>query len=248
LTNVGKLLDPTTMEGGIMRTLAFLAAFLAATLAHGQIDVPAETPAHAPIVAALANPIPEGAQVQGGWVLPTGKFLVVANGIHVWAPPGTNQIAYRGVWIKTTPITLPDGTVVQVLQGFGFLDESAVFKVTGGGPNPPLPPTPGGPWQVMLFYQADQLDNYPEAQRQLLTSRVVREQLNAAGHVFRKVVEAAALDQAATDGEFAAWFSAVRGKPLPRLAIAPKDGGRVREFPLPTTLGELWEVLKNADL
>ena len=231
-----------------MRGLAFLAAFLAATLAHGQIQVPAETPAHEPIVAKLTNPIPDGAQIQGGWTLATGKFLAIPGGIHVWAPPGTHQIAYRGVWIQTVPVTLPDGQIVQVLQGFGFLDETATFTVKGGGPDPgpdpPDPPPPGGKWQMMLFYEADRLDNYPEAQRQLLTSRIVRESLEQQGHRFRQVVESSALS-GSVSAEFKTWFDAVRGKPLPRIAIAPVEGGAVREFALPTSLTALRQLLET---
>lgn len=223
-----------------------LLVLLIATPCWAQINVPAETEPHAPIAATLANPIPEGAQVQGGWTLATAKFLPVPDGIHVWAPPGVHEISYRGVWIKTVPVTLPDGTVVQVLQGFGFLDETATFKVTGGGPDPgpdpPDPPTPGGKWQLMLFYESDRLDNYPEAQRQLLTSRVVRESLEQQGHRFRQVVESSALS-GSVSAEFVPWFDAVRGKPLPRIAIAPVEGGTVREFALPESLTALRQLL-----
>jgi hypothetical protein len=242
------------MEGSpmIRRFLAPLILLSAASPLWGQITVtPPESDAHDPIVAVLANPIPEGAQVQGGWQASTVKTLPAPEGIHIWAKPGTHTVSYRGVWIATVPVTLADGTVVQVLQGFGFLDESATFTVKGGtGPNPPLPPDPGGKWQMMLFYEADRLDNYPEPQRQLLTSRVVREQLTSDGHRFRKVVESAALSGTAS-AEFEPWFKAVRGKTLPRVAIAPVEGGAVREFPLPADLTALKQLLDggaNADV
>jgi len=129
----------------MVRTI-FLAAMLAATSARGQILVPADSRPHQPIVARLNNPIPEGAQVQGGWVLPTAVSLPAGGGaIHIWAPPGRHLISYRGIWVKTRPLTI-EGVVVQVLEGFGFVDESTAFVVTQGTPpDPPVPPTPPPP-------------------------------------------------------------------------------------------------------
>ena len=220
-----------------MRTLVFLAAFLAATLAHGQIQVPAETAAHTPIVAALANPIPEGAQIQGGWTLATGKFLAAPGGIHVWAPPGTHQIAYRGVWIKTTPITLPDGTTVQVLQGFGFLDETATFTVKGGGPDPgpnPPPPPPVAKLGAVIIEDAENRTSLPYGQVQSMTLPDIRE----LAAQFRLV------DKDNPSASLAAWIALA--KSYPWLVLHDVASGRVVwQGPVPLTAPAMRELLKQ---
>ena len=148
--------------------------------AWGQITVtPPESDAHTPITATLANPIPEGAQVQGGWQLPTAKHLPAPEGLHIWAPPGKHTVSYRGVWIATVAVTLADGTVVQVLQGFGFLDESAEFTVKGGDdddddePNPiPPPVTRLG---VVIVELAEQRTSLPYGVVQAMTLPDIRQ-------------------------------------------------------------------------
>jgi hypothetical protein len=235
------------MEGGGMSRLAFLAAFLAASVVFGQIDVPPETALHKPITARLTNPIPAGAQVQGAWNLPTADFLPAVDGIHIWAPAGTHKLSYRGIWIKTRPITI-DGQTVQVLEGFGFIDESASFKVGGGpdpGPDPPVPPNPGGPKELMLFYEADQLDNYPEPQRRLLTSLKLREELTSAGHLFYRVIEAGALEANVAGSGWEPWFAAVKGDPMPRAALRNRGGGPVTDVPLPADKAALLKLLES---
>lgn len=216
-----------------------LLVLLIATPCWAQINVPAETEPHAPIAATLANPIPEGAQVQGGWTLATAKFLPVPDGIHVWAPPGVHEISYRGVWIKTVPVTLPDGTVVQVLQGFGFLDETATFKVTGGGPDPgpdpPDPPTPGGKYQLVFWYTEQQLDNLPQGQRDILTSLVFRDWLRSQGHVLVEVLDPANFGAVVPD-KWKPWVNSILNQPLPRISLSPVEGGQVTSYQLPADM------------
>jgi hypothetical protein len=153
---------------------------LLATSAFAQIQVtPPESNAHDPITATLSNPIPEGAQVQGGWQLPTAKSEPAPEGLHIWAKPGTHTVSYRGVWIKTVPVTLADGTVVQVLEGFGFLDESATFTVKGGDdddddPDPP-PPPPVTRLGVVIVEDAEARTSLPYGQVQSMTLPDLRE-------------------------------------------------------------------------
>ena len=203
-----------------MRTLVFLAAFFAASLAHGQIEIPAETAAHEPIVARLTNPIPEGAQIQGGWQTPGIKTLPAPEpwSLHVWAAPGSHTLSFRGVWIKTTPITLPDGTVVQVLQGFGFLDETARFTVKGGGPDPgpnPPPPPPPSRLGVVIIEDAEARTSLPYGQVQSMTLPDIRELAS----VFRLV------DKDNPGASLAPWIALA--KSYPWLVLHDVDTGRV---------------------
>ena len=63
--------------------------------------------------------------------------------IHVWAKPGAHTLTFRGAWLATRSITLPDGEVIQAVTGFGFLDHAATFQV--GDTIPPVPPVPPVP-------------------------------------------------------------------------------------------------------
>jgi hypothetical protein len=211
------------MEGGIMVRTFFLAALLAASTVWGQIDVPTDTPPYQPIVARLRNPIPEGAQIQGGWTLSSAAFLPAAGCVHVWAPPGRHSIAYRGIWIKTRPITI-DGQVVQVLEGFGFIDESATFKVGGGpdpGPDPPVPP-PSQRWALVV----EETSQRTPQQAALLTK--LRSEYQS-----RLVIA----DKDSTASKLRAYINQVPSTmPLPALVVASMDGVLIRVVPLPATV------------
>jgi len=124
------------------RICAMLVVFWLAAAAHGQIIVPDSVPANTPIVASLGVELPPGAKIEGGFESPTAKWIAVdATTIHIWAAPGTHKLAFRGAWIQTKDVTLPDGETIQALLGFGFLSDSVEFTVEGKqGPDPPPPP------------------------------------------------------------------------------------------------------------
>jgi len=227
---------------GILLCLAILSQ------AAAQIDVPDTVADREPLSAKLANPIPEGAQVQGGWSVKPGKWLPAPAGIHIWpAGPGTHTVAFRGIWVKTRPLEI-DGETVQVLEGFGFIDESATVTVgEDPGPNPPDPPDPGGKYQIMLFYDADRLDNYPRAQQTLLNSLDLRDQLISDGHYVVAVLESASI-AAGVPSRYSKWYDAVRGDPLPRVAIAPREGGKILDADLPADAEQLRQWLNSAQL
>jgi hypothetical protein len=99
-------------------------------------------------------------------------------------------------------------------------------------PDPPLPPgpTPGAKWQVAFLVKSADLDNLPAAQRQTLASLKLREELKAQGHSFRGVYS----QQQAATGEAAQWLAALAtGEDLPRIALASRDGGPIKTYPLP---------------
>jgi hypothetical protein len=215
--------------------------------AAAQITVPDSVDPHTPIVATLASPIPDGAQVQGGWSVTEGQFLPVPGGVHIWAGPGKHTVAFRGMWIKTRPIEI-NGEVVQVLEGFGFVDEQATVTVgEDPGPDPPDPPTPGGPYQIMLFYDADRLDNLPAAQQAILGSVTFRQQLESAGHTVLEVLDGEAIRRG-VPSQYRVWFDAVRGDELPRVALAPIKGGKVLDRDLPANTDDLVAWLDSPDV
>lgn len=125
-------------------------------------------------------------------------------------------------------------------------------------PNPPLPPKPQA-WQIMLFHQSDQLVKLPPAQVEMISGLAFRRELEAAGHRFLGGydVDAVAKTSVVCDRrgycrtlvtvppDLAPWWQAVEGDPMPRLAIAPIDGGNILDFPLPATVSDFHKRLEN---
>lgn len=220
----------------------------------GQIDVPKEIPLGDPIVAKVNATIPEGAILDGGWKVGNGvKFVQVdKNTLHLWvAKTGTYKVTFSGFWLNIKEVKFKDGdgneVIIQSYLGHGFVNEEAEFKVTGTdppGPDPdPNPPNPAGPWQIMMFYEGDLLDNYSGGQRALLTSLKYKEDLEKNGNVFLEVLESAAINSGSA--KYKSFLNAAKGKQLPLLAIAPKNGGDVLTYPLPENYDKLVELLNN---
>lgn len=158
---------------------------------------------------------------------------------YVWAKQGKHTITASGMWVLTDT-----GTLGGKLLDFGLYSFTKDFVVGEGDdpvPPPPPPPPPGGPYQVVLFYSPDQLDNLTADQREILNSMVYREKLKAVGHNLLGVLA----DNAAPSpqSKFRAFYNAVAGDPMPRVALASKDGGKVVDFPLPATVEALDALL-----
>lgn len=125
----------------------------------------------------------------------------------------------------------------------------AATRVTLGGcpdPSPPDPdpdpdPDPNRKWQIMLFYESDDLDNLPVAQRELIAGRKFRQQLEARGHHFAGAYDVDAITR--TSGELTTWWAAIQGDPMPRVALAPRAGGDVQDYPLPASVDEFYKLL-----
>lgn len=233
--------------------VALLFSLITAT-ALGQITVPAESKEHTPIPVTLKAMVPDGAQIKSGaglvWPDGVNKLEVGPGQWVVCAPPGEYTITYKVSWLHIQPVTFIDGSgkeiTIQSYLGSGDIDEKATFKVLGGEPPVPPPPPPhppGGPYQVVLFYSPDQLDNLTADQREILNSMAYREKLKAAGHTLLGVLP----DNAAPSpqSKFRAFYNAVQGDSMPRLAVASKDGGKIVDMPLPATAEELDTLLKT---
>lgn len=240
-------------------TIATLFALCLMTCqAFAQIEVPAETKRDTPIPVTHKAMVPEGATIQSGsglvWPQGVNKLEVGPGKWVVCAPPGEYTITYQVRWIHIVPITFKDfdgkEVTFQNYLGSGDIDEKATFKVLGGTPPipppPPPVPTPGGPYQVMLFYEWGQLDNLPQRQQELLTSLTIRDSIVQQGHVFLAAYDRSFVDSG-KPADKAAWFRAVAGKTFPVVAFAPKDGGAIQVEPLPADQKALLELLSKAE-
>ena len=220
------------------------------------------------VVALLLLPLPASAQIT---VLPTqgkslgsasapepGKWIVFAAGFLPVQPvllDGGKTILWEGDAGDYAVIYLPPGDAQPVVQ-----------RVTLGGVKPPDPqpdpePDPQPPpqpvkWQVAIFVESADLDTMPLPQLEITSSLVFRKTLESSGHkllgVWDKdrptttVCDGDVCRQVPVGGKHDAYWAAISGDPLPRIAIAPIDGGAVQDFPLPATAAELLQLLQEA--
>lgn len=232
-----------------MRRLLFILALLLPSTAWGQIDVPPSTEPYRVLTASVKASVPEGATFSGGWTASEGVSFLQhdATTIHWTATPGEHSLSYSGLWLHVIPVTFTDGTgkeiTIQSYLGHGSVNESATFTVVGGAePEPPKPdpPNPAGPKRLVFFLAADDLDSMPYAQKYIVTSLVARKSLAARGHTFLLIDD----DQMQNPPtEYAPWVEAVKGDPLPRVAIADADGGPITDYPMPVDYKHLLELL-----
>lgn len=226
-----------------MRSCILLIAWLVTASAWAQITITPDKPEPYDVIVAsvnLGDQIPEGAKVRGSWSVESCQWTPCGENIHIAAKPGKHTIRASGVWVLTRDVTVGEETF-PVLVDFGQYDYTKEVLV-GDDPVPP-PPPPGDEYRIVMFYQADRLDNYPESQRQLLTSLKLRNQLEELGHIFLEALEVRAIDSASET--YAPFINAVKGDSLPRLAIVPVDGGEVRDYPLPNDYDALLDLLEN---
>lgn len=229
-----------------MKRLTLLLWLAMCGVCYGDIDVKETYEAGEPIVVkVVATGVPDGAKLRGAVVITDARFLQPSTDAvyYVWAGTGEHTVTATGVWVVTQDIKVGDSTV-PVLVDFGQYSYSKKFTVgKGSGPNPPKPPTPGGPYQVVMFYDEQQLDDLPVAQRDLLTSMVAQGKIAQAGHVVQGVLSVQSIGS--TTGPLAPFIKEVQGDPLPRIAVAPKSGGVVRDYPLPASLADLEALLSK---
>ena len=212
------------------RLFAFLVAFAACAVAFGQ------TITVKPDGGRLLGYA--GAPEAGRWVVFAAGFLevkpeIISDGkAIVWqGPAGEYAVVFFGS-DSSEPV------VQKVVLGGGVPDPFP----PGPKPPEPKPPVPGGPYQILLLYDTEQLDNLPPEQRDLLTSLVYRQKLVAAGHRVLGVFAAQTINPA-NASKFKVFFDAVKDDPLPRIAIARLEGGKVADFALPANMADLEKLL-----
>ncbi len=109
-------------------------------------------------------------------------------------------------------------------------------------PDPQPEPKPAR-WQVAIVLETDKLDNLSDAQRQVVASILVREELDRRGHRLVGILDP---DAASTASEgMRPWFQAAHGAQLPALLLSPMEGGTIRVLPLPDSTDALWRLLDS---
>lgn len=214
--------------------IALLLSAASAWAQSGQIVCPDEVEPNQPIVATLATELPEGAQIQGGWACDTAKYIQVdARTIHIWAAPGTHLLEFRGAWMQTKEVQLPDGQTINALLGFGFLDDHVTITVSGA-PDPvppPIPPTPGTRWAVIVEETASRVPSPLRVQlrQQLDSQRLLIVDKDQQSQSLQKYVQAALASQST----------------LPVLVVVSESGDVIRAEALPGTVEGVKEVIQK---
>lgn len=229
-----------------LTTLILLAVLTSPLVA--EIDVPEEiqSPPN-PIVATVDADIPEGAQSKGRWEIEGGAEaqFIKANGntVYIWAQPGEYVLSYTGMWVDFDAKT------------FDFIEEQASVLVTtedtpdpdpepdpDPDPDPDPEPDPADEYQVLILHDADMLSRLPRAQRDILISRKRWQQLEDAGHKLLRVFDVFDAGEEASE-HHQKFLDAMEGKTIPRVAIAPREGGTIETFPLPEDFDALMQRL-----
>ena len=209
--------------------IACFLLFSIAAQASAQILVGDEFEPHEPIVAGLVDgAVPEGAEIQGGWSCDTIKFIqLTPTVVHIWAPPGEHKLSFRGAWVQSKSVELPSGDVIQALIGFGFIDNTATFRVGPSEPPPPPPPPPGNRWGVIIRESSQQTPSqaylYQQLRQQLPPKRLYIVDPNQPHPSWLKYV------QAARDSQ----------NQLPVLVVVTDAGQIVESVPLPSSVADV---------
>jgi hypothetical protein len=228
------------MEGGIMRTLAFLAAFLAATLARAEIEVPEQIKTHTvTAVRIVPTGVPEGAKMRGTFEAPTTSYLPCGENVyHLTGPPGKHVLRASGMWVLTKDVAIGvDGATVPVLLDFGWYEYRKTVVIGEGddddGPDPPPPPPPAR-LGVMIIEDAELRTSLPYGQVQSMTLPDIRE----LAAVFRLV------DKDNPGAGLAPWIALA--KSYPWLVLHDVASGRVIwQGPVPLTAGAMRTLLNQ---
>ncbi|HUT88707.1 MAG TPA: hypothetical protein VMY37_04375 [Thermoguttaceae bacterium] len=122
-----------------------------------------------------------------------------------------------------------------------------VHEVVVGTPTPPDPPVPppvDRKYQVAFFLKALDLENLPQGQQTILGSLTLREELKKRGHVLLGVYDKDCTGPGGLPEKLKPWWKSIEGDALPRVALAPIDGGEIRDYPLPADPTALWKLLE----
>jgi hypothetical protein len=235
----------------VARFLLFLAVLATCAVAWGDIELAKDSfrVGEPIVIKVVPTGVPTTALLRGSLQVTAGSVLqpvATESTYFCWAASGDHVISAKGIWVVTDT-----GKLGGILQDFGMYDFTKTFTVGPEVPPvpfpPPVPPVPplpkpGGPYQILLLYDQDQLDNLSADQRALLTSLVYRQKLTSVGHRVLGVFAAQSISKPEAS-KFKAFFTAVKDDPLPRIAIAKLDGGKVADFPLPTNMVDLEKLL-----
>jgi len=116
-------------------------------------------------------------------------------------------------------------------------------------PEPDPDPTPNQKWQVVIIYEANDLDNYPAGQVAIIKSLALRKQLAEAGHT---LLPGGIMDLNSVNRNnkvpvvLQPFYNVCKGDKFPRICISPMDGGTVQDFDLPADGDAVLTLLKGA--
>lgn len=142
----------------------------------------------------------------------------------------------------------PGEYIIQVIGAKNNTVRYAECIVTVGGEDPE---PPNSPWQVVIVYQSDKMEELPYEQLLMLTSLSFRQRLLDAGHL---LVKGGIVDRDIKDARgdiptvLAPYLNVCSDdESFPRVCIAPISGGKVLDFPLPQTEKELMTLLQTTE-
>jgi hypothetical protein len=179
--------------------------------------------------------------------------LIQGQAKLIWYPREGVEVWDAASWSGEPYLLLVADRPTKVLLAISYAAGGklvyAEHEVTVGGdtppnpPQPPDPPVPGGKKQLVFVVKQSELDNLPQAQQILLASLTLREKLASKGHRFLGILEA---NQAASAPQaLAPFYRSVDGDPLPRIAMAPVEGGTITDYPLPADEAGLLKLLEG---
>lgn len=126
-----------------------------------------------------------------------------------------------------------------------FLRETIQVGEPEPDPDDPDPePNPAGPWQVAVFHESDNRDNMSDDQLELVVGLKLRKELQAAGHGWVGSLDLNEIGPKGTIPErYRPFFEAAKDHKTPCVALAPKEGGAVRCYPLPENAAAFRKLL-----
>ncbi len=176
--------------------------------------------------------------------------LVQGQAKLIWFPRAGVQVWDAASWTGQPYLLVTAEKPGKILLAVTYAkDRGLVYaekEVEAAGENPPQPPEPPGPGgkkQLVIVLESNDLDNLPRAQQAIAASLKLRQALEAQGHRFLQVLTPA--QAANAPPALAPFFAAVDGHELPRIAIAPINGGPITDYPLPADEAAFWRLVNG---
>jgi hypothetical protein len=110
-------------------------------------------------------------------------------------------------------------------------------------PDPDPDPDPDQKYQIGFFFESKNKTKLSSDQKTILNSLLIRQELTKRGHSILGFFDKDIRSPGGIPPKLEPWWEAIKGDPLPRIAIAPVDGGEIDDFPLPANPPALWEML-----
>lgn len=160
--------------------------------------------------------------------------------------PGSFQLRAVGPGVATVTVSATDAAAAR-----------ATITVT----DKPPPPPPSEHYQVCFFFESNDIDNLPLAQRSMLTGLKFRKELEEKGHLFVASLDRNAVFETkkvclpsgrcmyvqTVKTEYRPWHAAAKGADLPCVCLASREGGVITVYPLPDDESGFYDLLKRRE-